>query len=94
MSRCASCIFAISSEFSGDVAVTSALRAGSAVISPDAASFAAGAVGDRGVETASAVGSGSTGVIGGVSLASFARRASRFFSSVRRNTLIVVRNDL
>jgi hypothetical protein len=34
------------------------------------------------------------GVIGVASLASFNRIASRFFSSVRRKTLIVVRNDL
>ena len=50
-----------------------------------------GAVGERGVGTATG---GSTGVNGGVSLASFNLRASRFFSSVRRKTLIVVRNDL
>ena len=40
------------------------------------------------------VGSGRTGVSGGVFFPSFKRRASRFFSSVRRKTLIVVRNDL
>ena len=40
------------------------------------------------------VGVGSTGVIGGLVFASFNRRASRFFSSVRRKTLIVVRRDL
>lgn len=57
-----------------------------------AASFATGAVGERGV--GAAAGSGSAGVAGGVSLASFNRRASRFFSSVRRKTLIVVRKDL
>lgn len=37
---------------------------------------------------------GSTAVAGSESLASFGRLASRFFSAVRRNTLIVVRNDL
>ncbi len=37
---------------------------------------------------------GVTGVSGGVSLRSFSRSASLFFSSVLRKTLIVVRNDL
>lgn len=36
----------------------------------------------------------SIGVAGGVSLNFFNRNASRFFSSVRKKTLIVVRNDL
>ena len=36
----------------------------------------------------------STGVAGVESLDSFGRLASRFFSAVRRNTLIVVRSDL
>lgn len=40
--------------------------------------------------TASAI----RGVSGGVFFSSFNRRASRFFSSVRKKTLIVVRNDL
>lgn len=35
-----------------------------------------------------------TGVSGGLFFSSFRRRASRFFSSVRRKTLIVVRKDL
>src|SRR6478609_8417931 len=36
----------------------------------------------------------STGVAGSESLSSFGRLASRFFSAVRRKTLIVVLNDL
>jgi len=40
------------------------------------------------------VGSGKMGVSGGVFFSSFRRKASRFFSSVRKKTLIVVRNDL
>lgn len=44
--------------------------------------------------TSAGVGSTSAGVTGVVSLASLTRRASRFFSSVRRKTLIVVRRDL
>jgi len=52
-----------------------------------------------GVETASGVGSieeatGSIGVAGGVFLTSLDLCASRFFSSVRRKTRIVVRSDL
>lgn len=37
---------------------------------------------------------GSTGVTGVASLTSLERSASRFFSAVRRKTLIVVRSDL
>jgi hypothetical protein len=36
----------------------------------------------------------STGVAGSESLSSFGRLASRFFSAVRKKTLIVVRSDL
>lgn len=49
-------------------------------------------------ETGSSVGIGaatsSTGVTGGVFLSALARTASLFFSSVLKNTLMVVRNDL
>jgi hypothetical protein len=41
-----------------------------------------------------ALDAGATGVAGGVSLLCLTRASMRFFSSVRRKTLIVVRRDL
>ena len=94
MSCCASCSFSISSGFGGGPSAISADWESSDLTSLTKRSFAIGAGGESGVGTAERVGVGSTGVGGGVSLASFNRRASRFFSSVRRKTLMVVRNDL
>jgi hypothetical protein len=95
MSCCAFCSCSTSSGFPGAAFGTSAVGKGSDLMSPAETSFVIGTVGEKGGGTAAGVGSGSIGVSGGVaSFASFNRRASRFFSSVRRKTLIVVRNDL
>jgi len=63
-------------------ALTAASLIGSAFVSSTGAAGSAG------------VGSVRIGVSGGEFFSSFSRRASRFFSSVRRKTLIVVRRDL
>jgi hypothetical protein len=94
MSCCASCSFSTSLGFTGSTSAVFVDGESSVLISPVRKSFGTGAIGDTGVGTAAGAGVGSIGVAGGVSFASFNRRASRFFSSVRRKTLIVVRNDL
>jgi hypothetical protein len=50
--------------------------------------------GSGGAGASMGVGATSAGVAGGLTFASLDRRASRFFSSVLRKTLIVVRRDL
>ena len=98
MSCCASCSCAGVPGFAGASSAMSAVGDSSDLTSPVETLFVTGAVEERGVgataRTGMDSGSSSIGVSGGVSLASFDRRASRFFSSVRRKTLMVVRNDL
>lgn len=64
----------------------------SALVSTVSATLASTVSTSAGASTG--VATASTGVGGGLFLTSFNRRASRFFSSVRRKTLIVVRRDL
>lgn len=91
MSFSASCVFSISE---GSTGVSVAWS----VINTSAASGASPLlllVGDWTGSVASAgAASASTGVSGGDFFVSFDLRASRFFSSVRKKTLIVVRSDL